>query len=37
MEDQNEVKNYKVSTSQIAQGKEFYNIMINYDEIGRKT
>lgn len=37
MEDQNEAKYCKVSTRQVAQGKEFGNVIINYDEIGRQN
>lgn len=37
VEDQNEAKYCKVSTRQVAQGKEFGNVIINYDEIGRQN
>lgn len=35
MKDQNEAKTCKVSASQVARGKEFGNIMINYGKIGK--
>lgn len=37
MKDQNKAKYCKGGTRQVAQGKEFGNVIIDYDEIGRQN
>lgn len=37
VEDQNETKNGKVSTSRVAQGKKLYYFVIGFSEIGRQN